>query len=348
MASIRKFSARLRGNDSGDDAGVERLDRRNGKRQRQAAHEEAADGHRPARPLLPRGGLVGLRDHDGRRPGPAGPREPRPVRRRPELCRPRPQRGEAGDPHQQRGAHHRRVRPDRADDEGGGRRDRGRAFLRAPGRRLPGDRPSALPGRPLGLGPAGWFDDHPAVREERARRPGQPDHPPEAPRGGARLPARAQLEQGQDPYRVPQLDLLRRGRLRDRGCGQDLLRQRAPQLRREPRRGRGGCRRVLRIATSALGGRDAGGDHLLSQRLLAAGEPRVRARAAQPGPGEDGRAGVHREREPAPVRAGADPSSVRGRTSRRGLEPPRTSRPGCASSWSTSTGPARRSPAGSR
>ena len=58
-----------------------------------------------------------------------------------------------------------------------------------------------------------------AVRQERARGPGQPDRLREVPRGRARLPARAPLDQGQDPHRVPQHDLLRRGRLRDRGGG---------------------------------------------------------------------------------------------------------------------------------
>ena len=38
---------------------------------------------------------------------------------------------------------------------------------------------------------------------------------------------RAPVVEGQDPHRVPELDLLRRGRLRDRGGGEDVLRLRA-------------------------------------------------------------------------------------------------------------------------
>ena len=64
---------------------------------------------------------------------------------------------------------------------------------------------------------------------------------PEVPRGGARLPAGAPLEQGQDPHRVPQHDLLRRGRLRDRGRRADLLRRRPPGLRHRDRALRRRC-----------------------------------------------------------------------------------------------------------
>ena len=38
----------------------------------------------------------------------------------------------------------------------------------------------------------------------RSTRPGQPHRPAEAPRGGARLPARAPVVEGQDPHRVPE------------------------------------------------------------------------------------------------------------------------------------------------
>ena len=76
---------------------------------------------------------------------------------------------------------------------------------------------AVCPGRRSPARPAGRLDDHPAVRQERARGAGQPNGLPEAPRGGARLPPRAPVVQGQDPHRVPELDLLRRGRLRDRG-----------------------------------------------------------------------------------------------------------------------------------
>ena len=113
---------------------------------------------------------------------------------------------------------------DRSGDEGGRGRDRGPALLRAQRGRLPGHRPRRLAGRHLRLGSAGRLDDHPAVRQERARRAGQPDRVPEAARGGARLPPRAPVVEGQDPHRVPERDLLRRGRDRDRGGREDLLR----------------------------------------------------------------------------------------------------------------------------
>ena len=78
---------------------------------------------------------------------------------------------------------------------------------------------------------AGRVDDHRAVREERARGPGKPDGLPEVPRGGARLSPRAALDEGQDPHRVPEHDLFRPGRLRDRGRGPHLLRLEPPRLR---------------------------------------------------------------------------------------------------------------------
>ncbi len=132
--------------------------------------EEAPRRPRLHGPRAARARLVGLRDHDGRRPGPSRAREPRPVRARRELGHPRPQRQHARHPHQQRGPHPRRLRRDRPGHEGSGRRDRGQALLRAPRRRLPGHRPRALPGRPRRLGRAGRLDHHPAVRKERARR----------------------------------------------------------------------------------------------------------------------------------------------------------------------------------
>ena len=45
-----------------------------------------------------------------------------------------------------------------------------------------------------------------------------------------------QLVEGQDPHRVPELDLLRRGRLRDRGGRQDVLRLQPSRLRRRGNR----------------------------------------------------------------------------------------------------------------
>ena len=77
----------------------------------------------------------------------------------------------------------------------------------------------------------GRLDDHAAVRQERD--PGaEPAHGPrEDPRGGAGLPPHAQVVQEEDPHGVPQLDLLRQRRLRDRVGRAHVLRQRRRPLR---------------------------------------------------------------------------------------------------------------------
>ena len=64
-----------------------------------------------------------------------------------------------------------------------------------------------------------------AVRQERARRPGRPHAVPEAARGRAGLPPHAQVVQGADPAQLPEHDLLRQRRLRDRVGRAHLLRQ---------------------------------------------------------------------------------------------------------------------------
>ena len=96
-----------------------------------------------------------------------------------------------------------------AERETRGDRDRGPALLQAQGRRLPGHRARAVGGRPPRARRPGRLDDHPAVRQERAARAAEPLDLPEAEGGGARLPARAQVDQGQDPHRVPEHGLLR-------------------------------------------------------------------------------------------------------------------------------------------
>ena len=79
---------------------------------------------------------------------------------------------------------------------------------------------------------AGRLDDHAAVREERARGPGRPLGVPEAARGGAGLPPRAQVVEAEDPHPVPEHRLLRQRRLRDRVGGAHLLRRGDGDLRR--------------------------------------------------------------------------------------------------------------------
>ena len=87
---------------------------------------------------------------------------------------------------------------------------------------------------------------------------------PEAARGRARLPPHAQVVEGEDPHRVPQLDLLRQRRLRDRVGGAHVLRQRSTTAaarggrrcaqRADARRG-GAARRRRRLAERVRPGR---------------------------------------------------------------------------------------------
>ena len=60
----------------------------------------------------------------------------------------------------------------------------------------------------------GRLDDHPAVRQERLH-PEPADARPQDPRGRARLAAPARLDQGPDPHRLPEHDLLRERGLRN-------------------------------------------------------------------------------------------------------------------------------------
>ncbi len=78
---------------------------------------------------------------------------------------------------------------------------------------------------------SGRLDDRPAVRQERPGRAGQPDDLREAARGGPRLPPHPQVEEVEDHHRVPELDLLRKRRLRGRIGRAGVLRQ-GPWLRR--------------------------------------------------------------------------------------------------------------------
>ena len=65
--------------------------------------------------------------------------------------------------------------------------------------------------------------------------------------------------------------------------------------------GCGTADRALRLGARALGGGDAGRDHLLALGLRPQGLPRKRARPAQPGAAEDGGTGLHLRR-PVPGR----------------------------------------------
>ena len=116
---------------------------------------------------------------------------------------------------------------DRAGDEARDHRDRGPPLLHQRRRRPARHRPRALPGRRAKKARPGRLDDHAAVRQERARRPGRPHAVPEAARGRARVPDHAQVVQGADPAQLPQHDLLRQRRLRDRVGRAHVLRQRS-------------------------------------------------------------------------------------------------------------------------
>ena len=94
-----------------------------------------------------------------------------------------------------------------------------------------GDRARLLPGRAPQRQRPGRLDDRAAVHQERAPGPVAPHDLREAQGGRARLPARAQVVQGEDHHGLPEHDLLRQRRLRHRGRRPDLLRP-----RRQPRR----------------------------------------------------------------------------------------------------------------
>ena len=186
--------------------------------------------------------LVRVRDDGRGLPGPPGDLQLRPVQGLPEQRRRRRQRRRTGDPDQRPEQNPAHLGPDLAEHQERGGLDRGQPLLRAQRRRLQGHRPRPHPRHPQPERGTGRLDDHPAVRQAGAGSGKQPDDPREVPRGGARLPARAALEQGQDPHRVPQHRLLRRGCLRDRGRRPHLLRCRPPRLRHQVRALRGGAR----------------------------------------------------------------------------------------------------------
>ena len=151
---------------------------------------------------------------------------------------------------------------DRAGDEAGDHRDRGPPLLhqrrRRPARHRP--RAAARTSSPSSAVQGGstitqqFVKNALAAQDDRTRLP-------EAARGRARLPAHAQVVQGADPAQLPQHDLLRQRRLRDRVGRADLLRQPttpaattdgAPPCASQLRAARGGAaRRHGRLAERA-------------------------------------------------------------------------------------------------
>ena len=174
--------------------------------------QRAAERTRPAAPAAPAGRrlhLRGRRAHDPRRP--------------PRLAEPRA----------------RVQRRDLAVDQAGDRRDRGQALLGAPRHRHPRHGPRALGGHPAPGRRPGRLDDHAAVRQELADGQRADGHA-QAEGGGARVAARAGLDEGPDPHRLPQHHLLRERRVRRRARGADVLRPQRGEA--EPARG-GAARR---------------------------------------------------------------------------------------------------------
>ena len=129
----------------------------------------------------------------------------------------------------------RRHRGHRADHAPGDRLGRGSALLRAQRHRRARRRARALAGRPPAGHRRGRLDDHAAVRQERVH-PERADTRAQGARGGARLAARAALEQGSDPHRVPQHDLLRPRRVRHPAGGARVLQEEREGARRSPSR----------------------------------------------------------------------------------------------------------------
>ena len=144
------------------------------------------------------------------------------------LCVRRERPHGARDPARPAGAHPRHLEQDLAVDEARDRRDRGQALLRAPRRRPTrhGARRDRRhhPSRHR----AGRLDDHPAVHQEHVSDEPEVDRP-QARRGGARLAARAEMDEGQDPHRLPEHRLLRQRRVRRRAGVAHLF---PPQRRR--------------------------------------------------------------------------------------------------------------------
>ncbi len=122
------------------------------------------------------------------------------------------------------------LRRDRTRGQAGRGGHRGPALLRAQGHRLRLDRTGAVHRPARRSHRAGRLDHHPAVHQERlpaAERAHSRHHVAQAPRSGARLPAREALVQGRDPHQLPEHHLLRRERLRHRDGGAHVLRHAA-------------------------------------------------------------------------------------------------------------------------
>ena len=133
----------------------------------------------------------------------------------------------------------RRAECDQPLDAEGDRRDRGSALLPARRRRPDGDPPRLRRRRHRGAHRPGRLDDHAGARAQPLPL-ARADAAAEGRRGVPGGQARAHLVEGQDPHGVPERRLLRQPRVRDRGCGRDvLLRSGEPADARAGRAARG-------------------------------------------------------------------------------------------------------------
>ena len=204
---------------------------------RAAAHSGCAPGAQaegqeapaaaPADPARgARGGFDDLRHDDGGRQRSAGPREREGVPDGQELTAVRRERQAAGRADERPRSRPGVLRPDLGVHAQRDHRDRGQAVLREQRRRPARHRPRVLPGHRAGRHRPGRLDDRPAVRQERAPGAEQAHRLREAQGVSARLPPHAQVVQAEDPDRVPELDLLRQRRVRDRVRRARVLRAR--------------------------------------------------------------------------------------------------------------------------
>ena len=186
---------------------------------------------------------------------------------------------------------------------------------------------------------AGRLDDHPAVRQERARGAGRADAVPEAARGRARLPPDAPVVEGADPQHLPEHDLLRQRRLRDRGGRAHVLPAQPPGLRRDRRhelRATSCCPHEAALLAGMVSS-PTGYDPIA--------HPEAARSAPQPGAAADARAGLPHARA---VRRATRRSRCRTRAtcSRRPRKAStRTSPRGSSSRSSTASAAGRRAPA---
>ena len=179
---------------------------------------------------------------------------------------------------------------------------------------------------------AGGVDDRAAVRQERARRGGQPHDLREAARGGARIPPHARVDQAEDPHAVPELDLLRQRRLRRRVGRARVFRR---QVGLQPAwRVRRPAAPAVRLDARALSGRAARRNGRQPVGIQPGGLQASRDGEAQPGAAGHAPAGLH---QPHAVPAGHSRAAAhreRHRATTGAARRRRTSRAGCVRrSW---------------